>query len=37
MGAYEFQPCHIPGDINCDGAVDFKDVAILCANWLSGK
>jgi hypothetical protein len=36
MGAYEFQPCRIPGDINCDGVVDFKDVAILCNNWLSG-
>jgi parallel beta-helix repeat protein len=36
MGAYEFQPCPIPGDINCDGVVDFKDVAILCENWLAG-
>jgi parallel beta-helix repeat protein len=36
MGAYEFHPCPIPGDINCDGVVDFKDVAIICANWLSG-
>jgi len=36
MGAYEFQLCRIPGDINCDGVVDFKDVAILCNNWLAG-
>jgi hypothetical protein len=36
MGAYEFQLCRIAGDINCDGIVDFKDVAILCANWLAG-
>ncbi|MFW9894035.1 MAG: choice-of-anchor Q domain-containing protein, partial [Candidatus Thorarchaeota archaeon] len=36
MGAYEFQPCPIPGDINCDGVVDFKDVATLCGNWLAG-
>jgi predicted outer membrane repeat protein len=36
MGAYELQPCPIPGDINCDGVVDFKDVAILCNNWLAG-
>ena len=36
MGAYEFEPCRIPGDINCDGLVDFKDVAILCRNWLAG-
>jgi parallel beta-helix repeat protein len=37
MGAYEFHPCPITGDINCDGVVDFKDVAILCNNWLKGK
>jgi parallel beta-helix repeat protein/predicted outer membrane repeat protein len=36
IGAYEFHPCPIPGDINCDGVVDFKDVAILCGNWLAG-
>jgi hypothetical protein len=36
MGAYEFQLCRIPGDINCDGVVDFRDVAILCGNWLEG-
>jgi hypothetical protein len=35
MGVYEFQPCRIAGDINCDGVVDFRDVAILCANWLA--
>ncbi len=37
MGAYEYpgrEP--IKGDINCDGVVDFKDVAILCNNWLTG-
>jgi hypothetical protein len=36
MGAYEFQLCIIPGDNNCDGVVDFRDVAILCNNWLTG-
>lgn len=36
MGAYEFQPCRIEGDNNCDGVVDFKDLAILCNNWLAG-
>jgi parallel beta-helix repeat protein len=36
MGAYEFHPCPIAGDINCDGIVDFKDVAILCGDWLAG-
>ncbi len=36
MGAYEFQLCRIPGDINCDGVVDFKDLAILAGNWLAG-
>jgi len=36
MGVYEFQPCRIAGDINCDGVVNFKDVAILAANWLEG-
>ena len=36
MGSYEFQLCRIAGDINCDGDVDFKDVAILCDNWLAG-
>ncbi|MGB2807935.1 MAG: right-handed parallel beta-helix repeat-containing protein [Sedimentisphaerales bacterium] len=36
MGAYEFQCSGIPGDINCDGMVDFKDLAILCGNWLAG-
>jgi hypothetical protein len=35
MGAYEFQPCPIAGDNNCDGDVDFKDLAILCNNWLT--
>jgi hypothetical protein len=36
MGAYEFQPCRIPGDNNCDSVVDFKDLAMLCNNWLTG-
>jgi len=36
MGAYEFYCSGIAGDINCDGVVDFKDVAILCNNWLAG-
>ena len=36
MGAYEFQPCRIAGDNNCDGVVDLKDLAILCNNWLAG-
>jgi hypothetical protein len=36
IGAYEFQPCRIAGDINCDGVVDFKDMAILAGNWLAG-
>ena len=36
IGAYEFQPCRISGDNNCDGVVDFKDLAILCENWLAG-
>jgi uncharacterized repeat protein (TIGR02543 family) len=38
--SYPYQ--HIPttpigGDLNGDGVVDFKDVAILCGNWLEGK
>jgi parallel beta-helix repeat protein len=36
MGAYEFACNYTHGDVNCDGVVDFKDVAILCANWLAG-
>ena len=36
MGAYEFYCNGIAGDINCDGVVDFKDLAILCGNWLAG-
>jgi parallel beta-helix repeat protein len=36
MGAYEFYCTGIHGDINCDGVVDFRDVAILCNNWLAG-
>jgi len=37
MGAYELNCSDIPGDNNCDGVVDFKDVAILAGNWLTGK
>jgi len=37
MGAYEFQCSGIAGDINCDGVVDFKDMAILANNWLAKK
>jgi hypothetical protein len=37
MGAYEFNCRDMDGDINCDGVVDFKDVALLCGNWLAGK
>ena len=36
MGAYEFYCSGIPGDNNCDGVVNFKDLAILCGNWLAG-
>jgi hypothetical protein len=36
MGAYEFNCNYTAGDVNCDGVVDFKDVAILCNNWLAG-
>lgn len=36
MGAYEFHCSGIPGDINCDGVVDSKDLAIFCNNWLLG-
>jgi hypothetical protein len=36
MGAYEYQCSGIAGDVNCDGVVDFRDVAILCWNWASG-
>jgi hypothetical protein len=37
MGAYEYPGIEpIPGDINYDGVVDFKDLAILCGNWLAG-
>lgn len=36
MGAYEYDPCLIEGDINCDGRVDLIDAALLSANWLRG-
>ncbi|NIU58614.1 MAG: hypothetical protein GWN67_20185 [Phycisphaerae bacterium] len=36
MGAYESACNYTHGDVNCDGVVDFKDVAIICANWLAG-
>ena len=37
MGAYEY-PGRGPvkGDTNGDGVVNFKDLAILCNNWLAG-
>jgi hypothetical protein len=28
-------PKRAPGDNNCDGVADFKDLAIPCANWLA--
>ena len=34
MGAYEFDPCIIEGDINCDGKVNLIDLHKLAANWL---
>ena len=36
MGAYEYDPCRIEGDINCDGKVDLVDMCLLSANWLQG-
>ena len=36
MGAYEFNPCVIEGDINCDGQVDLFDWCIFCQHWLDG-
>jgi hypothetical protein len=36
MGAYEFGPCVIEGDINCDGRVDLIDISMLAGNWLYG-
>jgi hypothetical protein len=33
---YQHIAPRIPGDNNGDGKVDFKDVAILCGNWLAG-
>jgi len=36
MGAYEFHCNGIAGDINCDGVVDLKDMAMLAGNWLAG-
>jgi parallel beta-helix repeat protein len=36
MGAYEFNCNYTAGDSNCDGVVDFKDLGILCGNWLTG-
>lgn len=34
IGAYEFNCNYTGGDSNCDGVVDFKDMGILCNNWL---
>jgi len=36
IGAYEFQLCRIASDINCDGIVNFKDLSMICADWLVG-
>ena len=36
MGAYEFNCNYTAGDSNCDGVVNFKDLGILCNNWLAG-
>ncbi len=36
IGAYEFQCSGITGDNNCDGVVGYKDLEILCNNWLEG-
>ncbi len=36
MGSYEFRCSGLAGDSNCDGVVDFKDLAILAGNWLAG-
>jgi hypothetical protein len=36
MGAYEFNCNYTNGDSNCDGVVDFKDMATFAANWLEG-
>ena len=36
MGAYEFDPCLIEGDLNCDGTVDFVDLCEFSCNWLKG-
>jgi hypothetical protein len=36
MGAYEFHPCPIDGDNNCDGAVNLIDFTIMSENWLQG-
>ena len=40
MGAYEFgstPPCDstLEGDINCDGVVDYLDMALMAGNWLA--
>jgi hypothetical protein len=35
IGAYEFNCNYTAGDSNCDGVVDFKDLAILAGNWLA--
>jgi hypothetical protein len=36
IGAYEFNCNYTGGDSNCDGVVDFKDLAIVAGNWLAG-
>ena len=37
MGAYEYPGReHIKGDVNGDGKVDFRDIAVVAGNWLAG-
>ena len=36
MGAYEYQCDWSEGDVNCDGLMDLKDLAILATHWLQG-
>ena len=36
MGAYEFNCDYTNGDSNCDGVVNFYDLAILADHWLEG-
>jgi hypothetical protein len=36
MGAYEFNRCPLPSDINCDGMVNFLDLVLFSRDWLGG-